>query len=130
MKKVKKLEADFLATVNSAKKLALCKKEELKKKKANRTFKILDNCKLHGGLMTPDSMKELEKLDAKQLLAEVAYLRLTIAPDIRQMRRVKIDGRYRMQKFTDEELKNSIKNALKPEANISSSVEVLLKNAF
>ena len=44
VKRVKKLEADFLATVHAAKKMALLKKEHLKKKKTEKTFGILQNC--------------------------------------------------------------------------------------
>ena len=47
------------------------------------------------------------------------------------MRRIKDgDGKYKMQKFTITELKTSIKNALKPEGNVSSDIDNLLLNAM
>ncbi len=131
VKAVQKLEADFLATVNSAKKLALRKKEDLKKKKATKTLAVLERCKQHGGPMTPNNLAALSQLNEGQLLAEISYLRLTIAPDIRQMRRVKgTDGKFKMEKFSRNELQNSIKNALKPEDNVASDINSLLMNVF
>lgn len=70
---VKKLEADFLATVHAAKKLALLKKEDLKKKKAGKTLVVLENCKSHGGPMTPNNLDPLSTLTGKQLLTEILY---------------------------------------------------------
>ena len=129
--KVKSLEEDFLAEVRVANKLAIHKKEELKKKKTSKTLAVLERCKKHGGPMTPASLNLLPKLNGKQLLDEISYLRLTVAPDIRQMRRIKDgDGKYKMQKFTITELKTSIKNALKPEGNVSSDIDNLLLNAM
>jgi len=122
----REIEANFLSTVKVTKKLALLKKEELKKKKAGKTLKILDECKLHGGPLTPDSLDCVNELTEKQLLAEIKFLRCTTAPDIRQMRRVKVDGAYKMQKFTTVELKQSIRNAIKPESVIALNVDRLL----
>ena len=82
MKKVKNIEEDFLAQVKLANKLALHKEEELKKKKTSKTLAVLERCKKHGGPMTPTSLNLLPKLNRKQLLDEISYLRLTIAPDI------------------------------------------------
>ena len=62
---------------------------------------------------------------------EIAYLRLTVAPHIRQKRRVKGDGgKFRMEKFSLNELKTSIKNALKPEDNVTTDIDDLLTNAL
>ena len=44
VKAVQKLEADFLAAVDSAKKLALHMKEELKRKKASKMLTVLQRC--------------------------------------------------------------------------------------
>ena len=78
------------------KKLALLKKEELKRKKAGQTLKIPDECKLHGGPLTPDSVDCVNEVTEKQLLAEIKLLQCTTAPDIRHMRTVKVDGAYKM----------------------------------
>ncbi len=56
---------------------------------------------------------------------------MTIAPDIRQMRRVKAgDGKFKMEKFTENELQTSIRNALRPEATVSSDIDTLLINVI
>ena len=47
---------------------------------------MLDVVKLHGGPVTEESLEKIDVLTGKQLLAEIAYLRATIAPDIRQKR--------------------------------------------
>ena len=71
----------------------------------------------------------LDELDEKQLLAEVGYLRATIARDIRQMRRVKVDGgRFRMERFSTDELRTSIRNAVQPIEHVANDVDSLLKN--
>ena len=90
-------------------------------------MKLLEACKTHGGPLTPDSLSEVDSLSSKQLLEEVAYLRSTIAPDIRQKRRVRTPaGKFKMENFTDSELRVSIRNVLKPETEISETVESLL----
>ena len=48
-------------------------------------------------------------------MAENKLLGCTAVLDIRQMRRVKVGGVYKMQKFTAIERKQSIRNALKLE---------------
>lgn len=53
-----------------------------------------------------------------------------MAPNIRQQRRVKTGGSYKIEKFTSDELIISIKNALKPESDITSDIDQLLKNVL
>jgi len=69
-------------------------------------------------------------MNEKQLLSEIAYLRATIAPNIRQQRRIKVNGKFKMEKFTLSELRIAIKNAVKPEMELHSDVDDLLKCAF
>ena len=127
VKKVRKLETDFLNTVHVSKKLSLLKKEEIKKKKAQRSIKILEECKKHGGPITPNTLNTLNGLVETQLLHEIAYLRATIAPNIRQMRRVNdTAGKFRMEKFGLEELRTSIRNAVKPEEDRTADIDALL----
>ena len=114
VKAAKALTADFLQTVRSAKQLSLKKKAELKLKKDKKTFQLLENCKAQGGPVTPASIDIIESFSSKELLNEVAYLRSTISPNIRQQRRVKVDGKIRIQKFTNDELKAEIRNSVKP----------------
>jgi len=60
----------------------------------------------------------------------VAYLRVIITSNIRQQRRIEVDSKYKMEKFTKSELKAAIKNAIKPESKLHSDEEHLLKCAF
>ena len=75
-------------------------------------------------------MDILEGLTNEQLLAEVGYLRLTTAPGIMQMRRVKDDGKLKMVKFSESELRTSIRNALKPEEDLQEDIVALLNDAL
>ena len=94
-------------------------------------LKQMEVCKKHGGPLTPNCMDILQGLNTEQLLAEVSFLRLTTAPHIRQMRRIKCaDGRYQMMKFSDEELKTSLTNAIKPVEDVSTDIEELLNNVL
>jgi hypothetical protein len=128
VKQARKLEKDFIATVQAAKRLSIVKKEELKKLKNSKTMKVLDDCKKHGGPVTQSDIEILDSLSESQLLNEISYLRLTVAPNIRQKRRVKLEnGQFRMQKFTPEELRISIKNVLKPVNEIVEDIDSLLK---
>ena len=126
-KRVRKLEADFVATVKATKKIALVKKEKLKLEKALKTIKQLEMCKKHGGPITPNCVDILDSLDIEKLLAEISYLRLTTVPNVRQMKRVKVDGKYKMQKFSEEELRTSIRNVVKPQDDVNEDVETLLQ---
>ena len=101
---VRKLEKDFVETVKATKKIALIKKEKMKLEKSRKTLETLEKCKKHGGPMTPGCIKLLEQLDNSQLLLEIGYLRLTStsSPHIRQMRRVRQNQKYVMQKFLND----------------------------
>ena len=102
-------------------------KKELKKKKQARTSKLLDTCKDHGGPVTPKFLALVDSLNEKQLIAEIGYLRVTIAPNIRQMRRIKVDGKLKNVNLSLQELRQSIKNAVQPESDISNDIDTLLK---
>ena len=68
--------------------------------------------------MTQESILLVDTLKEKELISEIGYLRATVAPDIRQMRRVKVDRKFKMMKFSCDELRQSIKNGIKPESNL------------
>ena len=65
-------------------------KEDMKKKKSLKVLKQMDICKEHGAPVIPNSLHYLDSLSERQLIHEVTYLRLTIAPDIRQMRKSRL----------------------------------------
>ena len=69
----------------------------------------------------------LTRLNEKQVLAEITYLR-AVAPDIRQKRRVKMtDWLYKFEKFTLNDLENAIKCVIKPEGSVENNLDSLLK---
>ena len=127
---VRKLEKDFIQTVKVTKKIALVKKEKLKLEKTRKTMDALEKCKKHGGPITPGCIDLLEHLNNMQLLLEIGYLRLTTCPHIRQMRRLKQNEKYVMQKFTNKELRASIKNAIAPTNEISEDVQSMLNSVL
>ena len=63
-------------------------------------MKLLDTCENHHGPVTQESILLVDTLIEKELISEIGYLRATAAPDIRQMRRVKVDGKFKMMKFS------------------------------
>jgi hypothetical protein len=60
-------------------------------------------------------------------ITEIGYLKVTTAPNIRQMCRIKVDGKYKNVTFSLQELRQSIKNAVQPESDISYDIDTLLK---
>ena len=61
------------------------------------------------------------------------YLRATTTPKRKQQRRVKLDdgtGRYKIVWYPLHKLRSFVRNAIKPECEIDSSVENLLKDVF
>ena len=88
-------------------------------------MKVLDTCKNHHGPVTQESIHLVDTLTEKERISEIGYLRATVAPDIRQMRRVKVDGKFKMMKFSCDELRQSIKNVVKPESNLSNDIDAL-----
>ena len=134
MEKIKiarKIKKDFLGTVKQSKILASRKKELFIRKKCEKAMSILTKFKKHGGPISVGDLNLLDRLDEKSLLLEISYLRATIAPNIRQQRRVKLpDGKFKFLKFSISELKMSIRNAIKPENNLQDDVDTLLKSVL
>ena len=89
-KSVKEIERAIVKDVCAAKELSLEVKKLNKFKKKSRILKLLDVLKQHDGPCTPSNIDSLlPKLDDKQLIQEISYLRATVNPDIRQKQRVK-----------------------------------------
>ena len=118
-------------TAEQSKILALRKKELLMRKKCEKATDILTKCKKHDGSIFVADSNLLDKLDEKSLLVEICYLRATIAPNIRQQRRVKLpDGKFKFLKYLTSELKTSIRNVIKPENDQQDDVDALLKSVL
>ena len=71
MAAVKAIETNYLQTVKMSKKLAFLKKEELKRKKTQRTMKLLDTCENHHGPVTQESTCLVDTLIEKELISEI-----------------------------------------------------------
>ena len=103
-KKVLNMQKEWIEKVSDAKCLALAGKETKKKKKNERSLKLLEKCKQHSGPVTQSTAEMLDDLSDGQLVTEVRYMRVTIAPNIRE--KVKVDKKFR--KLNRTELKNEI----------------------
>jgi hypothetical protein len=57
-------------------------------------------------------MKEIPFATDILFIAEIGYLRVTIAPNIRQIRGIKVDGKYKNATLSLQEPRQSIKNAV------------------
>ena len=57
----------------------------MKREKAGKTLKIIDECKLHGGPLTTNSLGLINEITEKQLLGGIKFLWYKTAQDIRQM---------------------------------------------
>ena len=115
-----------------SKKLVLANKEELKGKKNLWLLQIIGICKQHGRPLTENNLELVESLSKKQLISEIVFPRLTVAPNIRQQRRVNDSntGKFRVEKFTAEELCTSIRNAIKPKDEVDKNVDGQLLKIF
>ena len=126
-KKVKKMGKEYLEKVKAAEKFALKVKAEAKQKKLRRSLKLLETVKTHGGPITEQDLDKLDSLTEKQLIAEIGYLRATIAPEIKQKRKLP-NGKF--ETFPRAELKSQIKNAIKPEKSDAVDVNGLIMEAL
>ena len=81
--------------------------------------------KLHGGPVSANDVDKLDKLSEAEVLAEVRYLRQTLAPNIREKR--KIENKF--IKFTKLELIQQIRSVLRPENEDFEDVNCLLLNS-
>ena len=126
------LQKEFLDQVKEVKVLAVKAKESMKTKKIARTLKILEKIKKHGGPVTADSLNILDSLSEDQIIAEVSFLKLTVAPDLRLRKRVKnVDtNRFKMLKLPVEQLKMSIQGVLRPVVAGEEHLDNLLAKVF
>ena len=122
-KKVREIGKEYLEKVQVAERLSLKAKAEAKQKKLRRSMKLLDVVKSHGGPVSEEDLDKIDTMTDKQLLAEIAYLRVTIAPNIKQKRKL-ASGKF--QTFKHDELKSQIRNVVKPEKFNSTDVDTLV----
>lgn len=105
------------------------KAQDSKLKKAGKLLKLMQDCIGHGGPVNIKNVDELlPKLKLEEVLNEIRLLRLTVAPDIRQQRKIKTPTGSKVEKFGLQELQGSIRSAIAPANNVTNSVEALLKS--
>ena len=73
------LRQEFLARVTLAKRAKEKGREMIKKRKLNRAHKLFGVCQAHEGPVTASSLDLLDKLEEKDLIVEVSYLKATTA---------------------------------------------------
>ena len=125
--KATKIGQEYMEKVKAAEKLALRAKAAAKQKKLRRSLKLLESVKLHGGPITEQEIVKLDSLTDKQLLSEIGYLRATIAPDIKQKRKLP-SGKF--ETFPRAELIGQIRNAIKPEKSDATDINRLVITAL
>ena len=120
-KEAMELQKNLINLAEDVNQAAFAAKEAKKKKKIARSFTLLDECKRHGGPVTPESL----------LLVETRYLRSTIAPNIKERRAV-IDstGKKKMPLLSEVSLRENIRTAVKFEIKAVDNIDALIDKAF
>ena len=85
-------------------------------------MKLLEVVKMHSGPIAPNEVDKLNDMTDVQLLDEIRYLRQTVAPNIREKRKVGT----KFVKFNRTELIGQIVNVLKPENELDEDINQLL----
>ena len=116
-KKVKAIGKEYMDKVKAADKISLKLRAEAKQKKLKRSLKLLETVKAHGGPVTEFDL----------ILSEIAYLRVTVAPEIKQKRKLP-SGKF--ETFKTAELKSQIRTAIKPEKSELVNVDNLVIEAL
>ena len=124
-KEYKKLVKEYQQKVKNSQELLVLAKKEKKRIKMEKAYKLLDQCKVHGGPISPDNLEHLDNLTEKQLILEIRYLRITVAPNIRERRKLR-SGKF--ERMAIDELKNQIVNVLNPPVGNMKDLNNLFKN--
>ena len=127
-KDIKKIGEEFLKKVEGTKAMAAESRKIKKMKKNERSLKLLEDCKKHGGPVRLNNISKLDELSEKELVLEVSYLRTTIAPNIRQKRKDKESGKF--INFTKSELISQIRNVIHPTNDLSKDLNSLLFDIY
>ena len=124
---VRAMQKQFLDKVKASEAVANQEKINKKIKKTEKCLKLLEQIKGHGGPITPNDLNKLENLTESEILNEVRYLRQTVAPNIREKR--KVDKKF--IKYSKEELIQQITSVLKPENEEElGNIDMLIKNSI
>ena len=121
---VKSMQKEFLDKVKASEALATQEKINKKIRKTEKCMKLLEEVKRHGGPISPADISKLETFSESEILSEVRYLRQTVAPNIREKRKVE----RKFVKYSKQELIQQIQNVLKPENEDHGDIDILLKH--
>ena len=121
-KLVKAKGKEYLQKAKAAVNRQLDVKAQKKKKKIRRCLDLLEKLKKNGGPVTADDIGKLQLMSTVDLLDQVAYLRCSIAPNIKQKR--KVGNKFQM--FSDEELRLQIIDVLKPTEDVVEDMNSLI----
>ena len=126
------LQRQFLEQVREVKMVAVKAKESVKFRKFATTMKTLELVNQYWGPVTADCLQHLDTLTEEQIISEVKYLKLTVAPDLKLKKRMKDpnNNRFKFVKLPREQLIRSIQGVVKPEAESGSDLDVLLAGVF
>ena len=127
-KLVREKGREYLKKVKAAQNIQLEMKAQKKKRKIKRSIDLLQIIKREGGPVTADDLTRLNEMNTKQLLDQIAYLRCTIAPNIRQKVKNKETGKFII--LTDDELRRQITDVVKPVDEIVMDVDNLVLTAL
>ena len=89
--KVRDMQKEFNAKVELVKFAALKKKENLKRKRFERSLKLHGKCLEHGGPITANNLEKLHKMDYKRLVMEVSFIKATVGKEIKMKKREQKD---------------------------------------
>ena len=89
-------------------------------------MEVLQRCKMHGGPLTIEDIERIDTLNDEQVNAEASYLKKTISPNIRFKRKVG----NKFINFTTEELRQQIKDAIKPKFDQAPNLDMLLEQVL
>ena len=126
-KKVQQLKHEFLESVNMSKKLNIEAKKSAKIKNANKVLKLLDQCKIHGGPISPSNLGIIDLISPEQIILEARYLKATGVNDIKLKKREQTTaGKYKMVNLPIDVIKDEIKSTINPSKSQTVAIEMLL----
>ena len=86
----------------------------------------LEKCKLHGGPITSKNIEKLEKSDDKEIKEVASYYMKILGSGIRFKHKVG----NKFIPFSTEELRNQIRDILKPPRDIIENIDAMIKCTF
>ena len=121
------LKENLISLAASVDRAAYEAREE-KKEKVSKGLSLLDQCKLHGGLVSASSFGLLDKLNEKELLLETRYLCCTVAPAIKERHQVIYsDGKKNIPVLPITSLRENIKTVIIPVFAPVANIDILVE---